>query len=155
MQKLAKNDVCPEEIQVRTAGGLASSALFCGLGVSALFFPSVAFIARSNSRARPPSDAAPSYRRFLSRMLIGGSFELIDATTVRNPLHQPAFAVRPLSPHVFMDLETFVSGKKSKVLIFNRLHMFEAKYRGWHRQRSRSQLITSLPRFVPFMRDSP
>ncbi len=130
--------------------------------LSALSFSSLAFLGRSNSRhpTRLPSDVAPSYTRFPSRVLTGfsfgasaalernilsGKFEFIDATTVRKPFHQPV-AASGRSAHVFMGLETFVSDKKSKVPVFSRLRLFAAQIPGWPMQRSRSRLITSLPR---------
>jgi hypothetical protein len=85
---------------------------------------------------------------------LSGKFEFIDATTVRNPFFEPVSAPER-SAHVFMDVETFVSGEKSKIPVFSRLRIFEAKIPAWPTQRSGSRLITSLPRFVSFMRDSP
>jgi hypothetical protein len=86
--------------------------------------------------------------------MLPSKFEFIDATAVQNPLHEPVSA-SDRSPHVFMDLRTLVSDKKSKIPVFSRLRIFAARIPGWHMQCSRSRLITSLPRFVSFMRDSP
>src|SRR5258708_22240107 len=46
-----------------------------------------------------------------------------------------------LVPHVFMDLRTFVSDKKSKIPVFSRLRIFEARIPGCHMQCSRSRLV--------------
>jgi len=110
----------------------------------------------------------PSYGGFPSRVLIGYSFELqlhwkeIFCLASRNSSTQRPFGTHSTSRYrrqtaLLMFLWTPRHGcrTKSKIPVFSRLRIFEAKIPGWHLQRSRSRLITSLPCFVSFMRDSP
>jgi hypothetical protein len=122
-----------------------SSPLLCRLSVSASSFSSVTFLGRSISRhaTRILSDVAPSYSRFPSRVLIGFSLRFSSPAKKyfvwqvrihrRNdgsePFRRACIRVRPLSScsHGLRDI---CVDKKSKIPVFSRLRIFEAKIPG-------------------------
>jgi hypothetical protein len=137
--------------------------------VCAILFSSL--IARLQSRhpTQPRSDVAPSYTGFLSRVLTGSSFGLrrhwkeifcpvsSDSSTQR-PFGTLSTSKYPGHSGLFIFSWTYGHlrrTKRARSLFSVGCASLKLKCRGRHMQRSRSRLITSLPRFVSFMRDSP
>ena len=120
-------------------------ALLRTLRVCTIFFPRLpsSLVRMAGHPTRPLSDVAPSYSRFLSRVLIAfllgfgdtgkryflsRKFEFIDATTVRNPSHEPVSA-SDRSPRVSWTYEHSCRAKRARSLFSVGCASLKLKYR--------------------------